>query len=868
MGELTLIEYEGFRPSGAHIRVPFGHLPPDCVAAIVGDNGAGKSTLLRLLGWAEHGRALMGASWHKQMIAPGHREAQFIVWRRMDDGRLLKVHRRVSDSRHDVYISCHPAGEFFVDGGGWMTVPGEAETLNSGLVDPGEEVLRSLGVVPTHLYQAAGAADQSGEGGFFSLAKLDDRRAVLGTAADLVWCQPLSDRAKGHRKTLNSIVDKLAAKVADMEKKATQLQEVECLIIDQQQALALASEDVDGWAAEVSRLRAAADKASGEAAAATALRAAEDRAVAECAEAKAGVARRLLEAEEGAQRPPIQPLRDRLAKALDLQAQRARLRDMYVEARHAADSAAADLSRAEATLAKLGRPGDLELLRRDEAGAEAQAKGLQAATDAEGKTRGALAEAQASLAALDSTAPQEAARLRSEVSALEARIAQMERTGAFVEEVPCKGQTIGGVDCSACPVLGEAIEARDGVAATRRELTEVRQRLNVAEEGARVYRAALVEVESKREAAAAAERALRDAQRAARTLESVRAEIQRCTDIAEARAIVEEAREAAGKKAEARDALTAEGTRLRDALASVLQASPTSPVTGAITALEEEIRRLELAEASGAEADLTMLRSAARDAGAALAKARDRQATAVEREARTEASRRQAGSALNAATEAHAEASRGRDEARWALERVRGQADPLRQEVAGLARLREALAAASQEMGDYRLMEEGFGPRGVPGLVIDAEGARLVEDMQEILDKLYSQREWEIKFSTFDPGAPKTRQELADLLVRGPGDTEWRNATQVSGGEGKMLDQAFRGALRRMIWRRKGLAFSEVLHDERDTGLSLHYQRGYVPMLRATGPGRHLLVSHNEQVNAAADYRLRLTADGGAEWVS
>jgi len=108
-----------------------------------------------------------------------------------------------------------------------MTAPGEPEVLNSGKVTTAGPALARLGVMPTNIYRAAGAASQDGAGSFFSLSKLDDRRAVIGTAADTMWMQPLSDLGDEHRKPLQKVVDRLADMVEALAAKRTSLATLE-----------------------------------------------------------------------------------------------------------------------------------------------------------------------------------------------------------------------------------------------------------------------------------------------------------------------------------------------------------------------------------------------------------------------------------------------------------------------------------------------------------------------------------------------------------------------------------------------------------------------------------------------------------------
>jgi hypothetical protein len=107
---LLLVEAAGWRPIGAHLRVDFRHLPADCTVALIGDNGAGKSTLLRLIGYSEHGDALVGRGWAADMRHPRSPEATVVVWRALHDGRLLKIRRRISKRETHVFIDIFLAG--------------------------------------------------------------------------------------------------------------------------------------------------------------------------------------------------------------------------------------------------------------------------------------------------------------------------------------------------------------------------------------------------------------------------------------------------------------------------------------------------------------------------------------------------------------------------------------------------------------------------------------------------------------------------------------------------------------------------------------------------------------------------------------
>ena len=865
---IVLVEGEGWRTAGgAHIRVGLDHLPHDCTVSLGGDNGVGKSVLLTLIGWTEQGDELVGKGGHRGLMV--REEAQFVVWRRLPDGRLLKVRRRQGKRAHEVFIdACEPGP--FVERDGWMEVDGKPETLCSGLVSTAPAILAGLGVLPCGLYRAAYAASQSGEGSFFSLTKVDDRRALIGAAADLQRYDIHAQRGAAWRPTLKKVADALALQVDLLRGKGAELATLDGEIERAAETVATtqAAEATAAAATERAAVteRAAATTAIETRTAAAGLRAGLDqlRATLATAQDEADALTATQHAE------PLSDMRARLAAARAA-------RDRQVAAKGAYDAACARVTETEraeqAARQAVTRAGtvpnraEAEAVVKEQGPTAGQVDQLAALEDA---ARHAADEATRAAAALTG-APTAAARAEAEVQAAVANVERLTRVGGFVRKVPCQGEKLWSldakgrshrdveIDCSTCPALTDAqaaladvapatvdlAAARNGLAATLAE----KQRADEAAARAAAAQVALREAAARTTAARAAREKVAAAQR----------DMERLAALQQAEAALAEAR---AEKVR----LIEEGRQIRTALAAALLCAEADARPSAIDELAAAVEARATAAVDGGAAQAARLHERVAELKQQIAKAEAAVAAAAEHEAAAQSAATLAASQLATTRAEHTAARTALQEARSQAERLAGRREPLAREMDGLAALEAALADAREELGDYEMMEVGFGPRGVPGLIIDAESGRLVEDVQQILDVVWGDARPDVDFRTFDGDAAKTRQEQADLVVRFPGEAEWRNATDVSGGEGKLLDQAFRGALRRMIARRTGKYLAEILHDERDTGLDLARQREYVPMIRATGPGRHIIVSHNEQVRAACDVRLYLDADGGVRW--
>ena len=875
---LLLVEAAGWRPIGAHLRVDFRHLPADCTVAIVGDNGAGKSTLLRLIGYSEHGDALVGRGWAADMRHPRSPEATVVVWRSLPDGRLLKIRRRVSKRDTHVFIDIFPAGSELVEQGGWFDATGTPETLCGGLVSTAPAVLTALGTIPTALYMAAGAADQAGAGSFFSLAKVDDRRAVIGAACDIERLAPLAKIGETYRLPLKRVVEHLAARVEALAARSAELSALDVAIVEAERRLAVAleTEARETAALEVATrdLEASADTRSRASAVGTAAVARASEVIAALTAARAELAALQVNANV----EPLPSMRERLTRARAIRDQQLTAKAAHEEAQRRIDTLTVDVDGKVRERSRYGQPRARAVI---QAAADVESTAAAQLPALEREVESARATAASALEAHAAFVDAPAALARAEVVAKEVtdRRERLLRQGAFVEQVPCKGGRIPiedpiilnrFIDCSACPALVDAREARTAAFEARAEASQAAALLSEATRRKALHDESAERVKATATAFAQAQSRLSEVQAAKTRLDGLLVESERLEHAERADAALTQARAALAAATAESAAVVETGRRLRMELAAALRVEPAHASPAAIEALEREIEARATAVVDGGASQVAALQVRIADL--------ERQEESARQEVDAGRVAHVAAVAAHAAAAAHADAARQAaaaaaaevTAARVDVARLKGGREPLARDVAALPALEAALVDARLELEDYTLIETGFGPRGVPGLIIDAEGGRLAEDMQECLDIVYGERAWEVEFRTYDEAAAKrealTKVEIADLFVRGPNDAEWRNATDVSGGEGKMLDQAFRGALRRMVSRRTGRVFSEVIHDERDTGLDLAKQREYVPMVRATGPARHLIVSHNAQVQAACDHRVYLSKEGGVSW--
>lgn len=874
---ILAIETAGFKIcDGQYIRIPFGHIPAHCTIGVVGDNGAGKSTLFKILGWAEHGDALTGRGGHNPHRHPDAKESRIVVWRRFEDGRILKVERRQT-SAHQVFVTIFPPGELVDGDGGWLTHEHEAaETLCSGLVSTVGDSLTRVGVPPTSLYQAACAAAQDGAGSFGSLSKLEDRRAVIEAAADLGWLAPLAELGSKWVKPLRDIVKELERRAVDLRSQRDILANVEKEIIgittqaatadaehETAKALRVQAEATEREAYEAwSQAKSAASSAQGH----------QDAAAEKMSDlqTKADAAR----TEEHAE--TLAEMRERLTLAKAVRDKQLALKPSYDAAlarlKEAEDDEREKRRAVEALGARPSRP-DVEA---EVATLEPVATKAQERCEVLGAAQVAHDEAKAKADALRGAATALVSAQAAYTSATD-KLARLRRVGAFVEQVPCKGGIVelearrmgdsARVDCSTCPALADAKEALVGVDAAAAEVLPADEK-----------RAAALAEKEKADAAATAlaeaERQLAQARRdleASRAAEKRLAELRRQLDRLEQIEAAERARVAAtvrvGEAKAARDKITEDGRTLRGELAKHLKVSdPGQAKKEGIEELERDVEARALAQVDGGASAVEKIHADLAAAKASLSALTTEVRTLALATSEKLGDHESAKVVLAEKKEAEAAAQQRAQAVRWALAKLEGQREPLAKAIESLPALEAALTDAQTELADYTLKRDGFGSKGAPGLIIDAEGAQLAADVEEIAEAGYQRRVWEAEFRAFDPTATKRNQEQADLYVRESGTEAWRLFTEVSGGERKMLDQALMGAFRRLTFRRTGYRFPEIFHDERDTGLALNLQPYYVPMLLATGEGRHIIVSHNEHVQAACDYRLILTKEGGATW--
>ena len=740
---------------------------PEGLIAVVGPNGAGKTTLLEAMGPA--------ALYRRFATRPG----ALTRWCSGRDARVLV--------------------EFDYAGQAWTL----EQQINADLATPTTdayawrdgEALSELGrtgdydaAVAAHLPDkslllASVFAAQNGSGNWLDMGKTE-RQALFRRLMRLDDLEGLSKRAGAHAMSCG---DALAA----LQRKKTAAEDRRATLGDIRPAL------------DAARAQSAQRAEAYEAAAKS-----YDEAVAEHAAAQAAYS------EAWAARRAHDQRREELAGRV---AERERQHDRAVAEVHRLRGLLDDADAIDRAVAERDR---LQAERRaltDAIGEAASA--LEQATKAD---RGALEAARAELR----DARQLAARRREEhiLDASEAmramhgateRVRRAERAVELLSQVPCGGKAVDGVDCSTCPMLLNASDARDDLPALRESAVKAEAAV----------------------AALAEDKAVDIAQERVTDLEATAATLER--DLASAREASDQSTAAQRREVAGLDQSLA---GLADMLAK------RDGVTAARARLPDvEARVADLfAEAKRAEGDLE-----AHDG----AKPAAPDSTAVDAAALVVAER---------------ERDRGarRDEHEQAISsvsRLTAQVESLGDPAADLAELAKPMGRLSRLQSGFALVASGLGRSGVQALLFDAAGPTVSGLINDLLAAAYGGR-FTTALQTIRPGSRGGLKEVFTLDVMDGRHGGTVPPEGLSGGERVLLDEALKLALAIYNARQGGDDLRTLWRDECAGALDADAAAAYPSILReARRLGdfhRVYFISHDERVWSQADGLIRIGLDG------
>jgi len=641
---------------------------------------------------------------------------------------------------------------------------GDGSPLVSGKVREYQERIRELFGSPRLMLSAALSA-QTKRGSFLELSKAE-RKDLLAEILDTAGLQALSEAARAHAKQCEERVLFLRARREALREELNRLEgasperlaELEGQRDTLERRLEAAEEQLH--AAEVVRLEA------------------QDR----------------LASIERLDRT----LKDLLARIDDVRAEQQRQRDAITLVREQLEQVE---SRCAATIRESAvEAGRLEEYEADLARLEQAMSEVRSLRERERRTAEELAKAEAQIR-----------ELQAERRGLEQRIETAARRVRLLGEVPCRGAD----EYAACPLLKDAISARDSIDRMRSQVDGLEDQLRTLQEGCEKAREDLAIIREElrasegresefRQAAARLEAARGARDRLKRAEEELGRERERCT--------------AAVRRAEARL-----GELEREELELVEQA-------GAIQAeLEEtdldEIRhRLQEAERAGRDAA-----ERRREALRRLETVRSEIAVLGERIAR-------------------------REEIVETLQEIGGELD---------ARLADAT--------EWRLLERALGRDGIQALEIDAAGPELSALTNDLLHGCFGER-FDVRFITQVPRRSGDGfKEVFDVQIVDHDRGREGTVDSLSGGEKTIISEAISLALAIYVARHSGRRFETLFRDETAGALDPDNAHRYVQMLRRareiSGAHQIVFIAQQPEVWQQADAVIHLR-DGKVEVAS
>lgn len=906
------LETWGIAPTGAPRRFDLRGVHTGVKVAVHAPNGSGKSILLASIGgvlYDQIGGYNGGSSFRDCVIgANGGGQLWFTV-----AGDLYRARRQVTGSRHTAYlhrvVSAAEPLDFRVGDEGLVELVGaEYEPLPSdagGLVSEFADALSGIGVMDADLWFVGPYAHQKGLGDFWGLKTVSERRAILAKMMGAHRFEGLSVRARDQRKALDKVVKVIADDVSRLEEKEKEAYgdraEWERLHPGVRRMLApgMTGDEPEfrGLQGRVDVARAAVTVAAEEREASAStldLRRQTETAIREkfrgleeegrtLERERAAVATQLedttgkLRATEAeiataeADAADVDGLRTKSAEADDLHERCTQLQADHRVAVAEVQAAQARVDDLAAQLAELPEaPDDIDNRR-----AEAEAV-IAGATAMEAEHRD-LMDRHAALAvqlAEAQVTAREIAAAEDTVTRTRAELMRLSKAAGLVDEVPCGGRAWNlhqfeednRLDCSKCQLLVQAQEALSAIPGAGAEVAKAEEAEDI--------------LKHQQATAAALQREIADldatlAQAGSRlaAITAARAEVaelSKATAEAEKRGvIVARLEEARGKLSESKgvkDVLATQGKEAAVALVALAPGIQAAQVAAHLraqlekaTSAAQAIGRLEgdrvrlAAEVVNLQGRAAEIAHEMTGHSAVLAEVRD------DLHARAQATQ--------AAAQAHQAAEAALSDARRTLDRLDGRLAALEEDLAHLPALRALLADATQTRDDERLIEEGFSVKGVQGLLVDLAGPAFTERMNRLLRTLaeaIGEQPWEVKLDTYDPDAPPTKRERADLLVKAPGEVAFR-PPRVSPGQQGPLSLAMRGASILTMEEEHGISVPLCIADELDGPLDGQRRRGFVPMLNACGARTWLVISHHEDVRSQCEHLFEVGdgVDGG-----
>lgn len=419
--------------------------------------------------------------------------------------------------------------------------------------------------------------------------------------------------------------------------------------------------------------------------------------------------------------------------------------------------------------------------------------------------------------------------------------ASLRERSKVLDEIPC------GNDFPTCPLIAQAISARDKVASTEEAERE-------ADEKARAAQAHVKELEEKVEALTQERKAL------------VEAPVEEPAEVAELRAQVEQLRAKAQSPETASALMTIKSTiaELQAGAQGIEERIASTRKTADL------LPRLEAAETRIAEltGEITKVDE---DAANKAARVKD-----LEAELATVPGQQQ----LSAAATARANAEQALKSQEEAVGMLLGRVAAGKARIADLEKLqpeRDDLADRLEDLfthlADWKHLQRAFGKDGIQALEIDAAGPEVSALINDLLLSCFGPR-FTVSFETTATKADgKGEKEVFDIrIIDNERGREGRIET-LSGGEKVILNEAISLALAIYNARKSGQRFETLFRDETAGALDPQNAERYLQMLRRAlelgGFHQLIFIAHSQDLWEAADARVfvkggKVTVDAGS----
>jgi exonuclease SbcC len=400
----------------------------------------------------------------------------------------------------------------------------------------------------------------------------------------------------------------------------------------------------------------------------------------------------------------------------------------------------------------------------------------------------------------------------------------LKKRAGLAAEVPCNGSAIQAT----CPLLKDALEAKDSLGAQERQVVVLRQRYAASAKQVADLDNRLAAYGDLGKTIAAAEQQLQEVRRRLQERQQIAALSAQLADAEEAiqsfEKQVRELRDQIGMRSEAHARLVQESGQ---AIGVLKQRR---------TAVEEETRQAQ----AQVSADL-----------ASLPPAFDQSKLGAAELAFEKAEKNLAGIELLI------------EQTRTALAGVKAKLETTEAEIAEGKAAKDKAGRIEDEIAKWNLLAKAFSNNGIVALSIDDAGPALTGIVNDLLLACYGSR-FTVSIKTQVETAKGDLREGFDILVHDAERDESKSVSDMSGGERVWINEALTRGIALYLSRESGNGYDTLFSDEADGPLDperkVQFMRMKREVLRLGGYQREFFVSQTPELWAMADARIDLTS--------